>query len=400
MRGRTLVAAMCFGQIGTLLPHAAFPALIPLFTSLWSLSNTEAGWIAGAYFFGYMCMVPVTSALTDRRDARGILAVGAVVCALATMAFALLADGLISALLLWGIAGAGLAGAYMPGLKALSDRLEASEASRSITLYTASYSVGVGLSFLVTQTLADLIGWRATFMVVGCGPLLMLAVALRLAARQPTSSTTRGFLFDFRPVLRNRAAIGYILGYGAHCFELAGLRAWLVAFWTFAVVHYGSAAMVGATAVSVMVTVLGMPASIFGNEMALRFGRRRAITTVMLVSAAIALAIGGATTVAPWALLPLILLYALSISADSGALTSGMMAAADPALKGATMALHSTLGFATSCLGPIFLGIALDTFGGVGNPQAWQAAFAILAVSILCGPLLLWWSRRGGTQAA
>jgi hypothetical protein len=42
-------------------------------------------------------------------------------------------------------------------------------------------------------------------------------------------------LLDFRPVVRNRAALGYIFGYGAHCFELYGMRTWIVAFWTFVV---------------------------------------------------------------------------------------------------------------------------------------------------------------------
>ena len=45
-------------------------------------------------------------------------------------------------------------------------------------------------------------------------------------------------------------------------------------------------------AVSVLATVLSLPASILGNEAAIRFGRHRAITVVMFVSAAVALAIG------------------------------------------------------------------------------------------------------------
>jgi hypothetical protein len=45
------------------------------------------------------------------------------------------------------LAGIGFGGAYMPGLKALTDRLPPGDTSRSVTLYTASFSVGVGLSF-------------------------------------------------------------------------------------------------------------------------------------------------------------------------------------------------------------------------------------------------------------
>ena len=110
---------------------------------LWKLSATQAGLMASAYAIGYMLSVPVLTALTDRFDARGILFAGSLVSGLATVAFGLFADGLASAILLWGIAGAGFGGAYMPGLKALTDRLPPGDASRSVTLYTSSFSVGV-----------------------------------------------------------------------------------------------------------------------------------------------------------------------------------------------------------------------------------------------------------------
>ena len=71
------------------------------------------------------------------------------------MAFGLFADGLTSAILLWALAGIGFAGAYMPGLRALTDRLGPGDISRSVTMYTATFSLGVGLSFLASQLTAD-----------------------------------------------------------------------------------------------------------------------------------------------------------------------------------------------------------------------------------------------------
>ena len=88
------------------------------------------------------------------------------------------------------------------------------------------------------------------------------------------------------------------MAYGAHCFELYGLRTWIVAFWGF-VAASGDAPM-SAIAVSTIVTILAMPASILGNELALKFGRHRAITVVMLASAAVALAIGLSAGLSPW----------------------------------------------------------------------------------------------------
>ena len=187
--------------------------------------------MASAYAFGYMLAVPVLTALSDRFDARGILFAGSAVSGLATIAFGLFADGLLSASLIWGIAGAGFGGAYMPGLKALIDRLPPGDTSRSVTLYTSSFSVGVGLSFLVSQLVADFYGWRAAFFVTGIAPFVMVATCILLAPFKPKPAP--GHPLDFRPVIRNRAALGYIFGYGAHCFELYGMRTWIVSFWTF-----------------------------------------------------------------------------------------------------------------------------------------------------------------------
>jgi predicted MFS family arabinose efflux permease len=388
-----LTTAMCLGQVGNLLPHVVVPAIMAQhLMPLWGLSAAEAGLMASAYAFGYMLAVPVLTTLTDRVDARRILTIGSAVSGFATIAFGLVANGLLSASLLWGLAGVGFAGAYMPGLKALTDRLPPGDTSRSVTLYTSSFSVGVGLSFLVSQLVADGLGWRAAFVITGLGPLLMIAVCVLLAPMRPKSKS--GPLLDFRPVFRNRPAMGYILGYGSHCFELYGMRTWIVAFWTFVVARHPDGGLLSPILVSVVVTLLSFPASILGNEAALRFGRHRAIIVVMFLSAAVAVSIGLLAAAPPLLLLVLVLIYGVTVPADSGALTSGMSASAVPEQRGATLAMHSTVGFGLSAAGAWVTGVAIDAAGGPASASGWLAAFAVLAAGILTGPLALWWSRK------
>jgi hypothetical protein len=62
---------------------------------------------------------------------------------------------------------------------------------------------------------------------------------------------------------------------------------------------------------------------------------------------------------------------------------------ADTRFRGATLAMHSTLGFGLSALAGWALGYCLDQFGGTSRGDAWQAAFLLLATSILFGPLAL-----------
>jgi predicted MFS family arabinose efflux permease len=394
LAGRPLVVAMCLGQVGNLLPHVVVPAIMAQhLIPLWGLTATQAGLMASAYAFGYMLAVPVLTTLTDRIDARYILLGGSALSGAATLAFGVFATGLWSAMPFWALAGIGFAGAYMPGLKALTDRLPPGESSRAITFYTSSFSFGVGLSFLVSQVVADYFGWRAAFFVTGVGPLAMIATCLALPPCRPAPLSRR--LLDFGPVFRNRKALGFIFGYGAHCFELYGMRTWIVAFWTFVVAQHAGAGLLAPVAVSVLVTVLAMPASIFGNEAAIRFGRHRAITLVMLASGAIALMIGLLTDASPYLVLALVLIHAFTINGDSGALTSGMTQSAVPMHRGATMALHSTVGFGLSALGAWGVGAAIDAAGGPNNASGWTAGFALMACGIWLGPLALWWSRRG-----
>ena len=316
---------------------------------------------------------------------------GSALSALGTLLFGIFASGLWSGTVFNAVAGVGFAGAYMPGLKALTDRLAPGDSSRAVTLYTSSFSFGVGLSFLVAQLVAEGWGWRTAFLVTAIGPIVMLSVCFLLRPVQPKPA--QGRLLDFAPVFRNTKAMGFVLGYGAHCFELYGIRTWLVAFWTFVTVKNGHSSVFTPIVVSVVFSLLAMPASIFGNELALRFGRHRAITAVMLSSAAVALLIGVFADKSLWVLLPLIVVYAFTVPADSGALTSGMTMAADPNYRGATMAMHSTVGFSLSALGAWGLGVALDAAGGPLSSSAWTAAFSVLAAGILLGPIALYWSR-------
>src|SRR2546429_9536232 len=131
--------------------------------------------------------VPVLATLPDRIDARKIMIAGSALSALGTLLFGIFATGLGSGALCNAIAGVGFAGAYMPGLKALTDRLAPGDSSRAITLYTSSFSFGVGLSFLVSQLVAEAWGWRSAFFVTAARPLVMLpgCFLLRPGGPQP-----------------------------------------------------------------------------------------------------------------------------------------------------------------------------------------------------------------------
>src|SRR5436853_220343 len=72
-----------------------------------------------------------------------------------------------------------------------------------------------------------------------------------------------------------------------------------------------------------------------------------------------------------------------------------MTMAADPENRGATMAMHSSVGFSLSALGAWAVGIALDAAGGPSNASARTAALAWLGFSYSIPVLLLAWLLLG-----
>ncbi len=369
----------------------AFPALLPVFFAEWGLTNTEAGWIAGIYFAGYAAAVPVLVALTDRVDARRVYVFGAVLAAASSAGFAGLAEGFWTASLFRALAGVALAATYMPGLKVLVDRYQGPRQSRAVSFYTSSFSLGTAASFLVAGEVAAAVGWRWAFAAaaVAAAVAALLVVALRPVPPAPPQEPSR--LLDFRPVFANRPAMGYILGYGAHCWELFAMRSWLVALLAFSVTlqpgGIGSAPV--PTTVAMLSGLVAMVASIGGNEMCVRFGRRRVIQAVMVGTAVLAGSIGFVT---PWAyglVVVLALVYSAAVQLDSAALTAGAVAAATEGRQGATMAVHSLVGFGCAFLGPLVLGVILDLTGGALTPVSWGLAFASLAAVGLLGPVAM-----------
>jgi MFS family permease len=373
------VIALCLAEILGMQSFGTFQALIPEFRLLWDLSNTDAGWISGIYFAGYVGAVPVLSSLTDRVDPKKIILASLALGGVASLGFALFADGFWTALILRALQGIGLAGTYMPGLKALSDQVETSQQSRYVAFYTASFGIGTGLSFLFAGAITPDHGWEWAFGVNAIGAAMAaIFIVLVLPWAAVRKSAPDHHLLDFRPVIRNRPAMGYILAYCGHNWELFAFRSWFVAFLAFAMVrHPGTGISIDGTVIAAAVTLLGVPSSIYGNELAARFGRRRVIVVIMVGSVAFSLMIGAAASVSYGLVVCLCLLYGALLTGDSGAITAGMVAEATVPTRGATLAMHAMIGFVGGIFGPLCVGIVLDTVGA-GTVLGWSLAIALM----------------------
>src|SRR6266513_2747737 len=133
---------MCAAHVASMAGFSTYATLLPRLQHAWSLNNSQAGFISGAFFAGYMAAVPLLTSLTDRVDARRVYLVSSVVAAAALAGMAVFANGLFSASVLQLAGGAGIAGTYMPGLRALTDNVSGTSAqSRAISFYTAVFGL-------------------------------------------------------------------------------------------------------------------------------------------------------------------------------------------------------------------------------------------------------------------
>lgn len=382
LTGAQLIAAMCLCEILCMSGFATYPSLLPRLADEWGLTNAAAGLIGGVLFLAYAVAVPFLTGLTDRVDARQIYVVSCLIASAGSAVFGLFADGLAIALVGQALFGLGFAGVFMPGLKALSDRIDAASQSRAVALYTALSSIGLGASFALSGWIADHIGWRASFYAAALGPLIAAGIgAWSLEPRRPLVEAQPASLARrMRLVLRNRPAVGYIVGYAAHCWELYGLRAWLVAFFVFVEIRLSGsgASPLSPTVITAGVALIGMVTSIYCNELARAFARARLVLIIMTLSAPLAFALGIVGAQALWAAALLGAFYYGIVMADSALLTAGTVASAVAEQRGATMALHSTLGFGAGLLSPVVFGLVLDA---VGRDDPWAWAFAFLALA-------------------
>lgn len=380
------VLLLCLAEALSMAGFAAYPAFLPSLRDAWRLNDGEAGLIGGAFFLGYMLAVPLLAGLTDRIDARRVFISGCLLAAASNAGFALFAEGIASAVALQALAGAGLAGSYMPGLKALTDRVHGPLLPRYIAFYTATFGIGTTLSLLAAGQLGALLPWRTAFAWLALGPLAAVAlVGFGIATHTPPPSHGAAWWPRFGPVAANPDCRRYILGYAAHCWELFALRSWMVAFVAFAWASQQGLPWLTPTEAAAAINLLGLPASVLGNEVAAKLGRERWIGAMMLGCGALSW-LAGASVGWPWAIvLGLLACHFVLVMGDSATLTAGLVAAAPPAQRGAAMALHSLLGFGAGFIGPLVFGLTLDAAGGHRVANAWWIALGTLGI-----PGLLW----------
>ena len=392
-----LVAAVCAAQVLVQIGAFFWPALLPDMMRLWELSNSQAGWVTASFYGAYMSSVPVLVTLTDRVDPKRVYLFGVGSTVVGHLLFGLFADGFWSALALRALTGMGWAGTYMTGLKLLADRVDAKMMSRATAGHAASIGISGALSFATGDLIAAVAGWRAAFVgaaisaAVAC---VLVAVIVPAQAKRITVTNDGQGLYDFRPVFRNSSAMAYAIAYCIHTLEMSALRGWGVALLGYVATSTGTAtaSLLSPAIVATGLGLIGTFASVAGNEAAIRYGRKRLIVTAMMTSILIGATIGFIGSMSYAMAAVLLTLYGIVIWLDSSSLTAGTAGTAEPSRRGATLAVHSMLGYAGGFVGPLLIGWVLDVSGGMSQ-LGWGMSFLSVAI-LMALALVIFWAIR------
>ena len=376
---------------------AAWPIYLIDLQNLWSLTNLEAGWISGAFFFGYIFATPFLVGLTDSYDSKKVYFISSLIGSIGLILFALFANGFYSALLMWSIVGAGFAGTYMPGLQILNERLDAKGKEKYVSVYTAFFGLGTAASFFILGILKEYnLDWNYGFLIVASFQLFSgIPIILFSGPRIETKPYVRfsgilKILKSIYNVFKNKKAMPYIIGYGGHTYELFGYRAW-----TFAcVVFLSSAYNVNLSNIFIanflaVIGLTGIFSSIIGAQYCIGKNRPLIISYMGLICFFGSIVTAFSFWINLYLALLFIFIYNILIIMDSGSLTTGTVLNGSSEDRGSRLALHSIIGFLGGALGGPVVGLALDSFGGENSKLSWSIGFVALGLGSLLSSYVL-----------
>jgi MFS family permease len=197
------------------------------------LDDLWFGVLGSAFMIVYTIVAPFTGWLGDRYDRRLLIFGGVALWSFATVGAAFSAD--FYHMYFWrSLLGIGEAsyGVIAPAL--LADLFPVQHRGRAMGVYYLAVPVGTAIGFLVGGTVADALGWRAVFFVVGLPGLVAAFAALLMhdpgrgasEAAGTIIKTSRPGLADYLELFKTRTFVFNTLGMAAVTFATGAYATW------------------------------------------------------------------------------------------------------------------------------------------------------------------------------
>lgn len=311
--------------------------------------------------------------LPDLVSPARLMLCSALLGAAANAAVALWVDSVGPALVLRGLTGLALAGAYPPAMKIMATWFREGR-GLAIGILIGALTVGSATPHLI-RGLGGL-PWRGTLLAASMLALAGAAiVGLRVREGPDRFPAAR---FDLRmagAVFRERGPRLACLGYFGHMWELYAMWAWVGIFLAESFARAGRGGDPSAATFAVIASgALGCWA---GGAVSDRWGRTTLTMLAMGISGLCALAIGLTFGGPAWLTLLVALVWGISVVADSAQFSTAVTELSPPAYVGTALTTQTCVGFALT-MASIYL------IPPLAEAVGWRWAFASLAA----GPFL------------
>ena len=374
------VTLIVLAQILALSVWFSGTAALPAILAVHDLSATKQAALTSAVQAGFVLAAVLSAvfSLPDRLNPRYLFACGAALAALCNLVALQLAPDSWAMITSRLLAGAALALVYPVGMK-LAASWARGDAGLLVGLLVGALTLGSASPFLLTLT-GNVADWQTPLRLAAIGACLAALTILFARGGPGLRPAPR---FDPGAILlavRDPALRLANLGYLGHMWELYAMWAWIGAFahayWSN---RGGSADLADMTAFAVIGS--GALACVIAGRLADRFGRTRVTALAMAISGSCAILAGLAFNAPPWVLLPILLLWGLSIIADSAQFSTAITELAPPDRAGTLLTIQTALGFSLTI-------VMVQILPGWIGLAGWNWAFAPLAI----GPFLGVWA--------
>jgi len=391
---RRVLAVLAIAELLAMAPWFSASAVAPALARVWQLSPAGSAWLTISVQLGFVvgALISAIFTLADRLSARRLIAGCALLAALATLGVAA-AGGIELGIACRLLTGAALAGVYPPGMKIAAGWFKEGR-GLAIGILVGALTLGSASPHLVRWAVS-LTAWRIVLVIAAASALAGGLLVLLVPNDGPFAAPSPPFSLAAAPrILRDRAVALANLGYLGHMWELYAMWTWIAVF-VAASEHARRGAQADVTGPAALVTfaVVGSGAigCWLGGKYADRWGRTWVTSAAMVLSGSCAVVVGLLFGASLAALLPLLLLWGITVVADSAQFSAAVSELAPRDYVGTALTLQTSLGFLLTCA-TIYL------LPNVAAAIGWRWSMSVLAI----GPVIGVWAMlvlRGRPEA-
>ncbi|MGA8038524.1 MAG: MFS transporter [Acidimicrobiia bacterium] len=355
-------------------------AVAPQLRVAWGLDSGMEAWLTLAVQLGFVTGAVLSAVLNlaDIVPGRRLFAASAVGGALANLALLTVdaSDPLLGIGLRFAT-GVFLAGVYPAGLKVLSGWFREGR-GRALGVMVGALTIGTASPHLVRGLGLD---WQGV--VVSSSALAFLAAGLLSRVGDgPYETSSQPFRWDqVSRVVANRGVRLSTYGYLGHMWELYAMWTWIAAYLAASSDKAGSS-YGSVSVITFFVIAVGGLGSWWAGSLADRIGRTRVAGGAMVISGLCCLLAALVFGSPIWLLLPLVLVWGVSIVADSAQFSTMVTETAPDEVRGTALTLQTALGFLLTMV--TIKGVPL-----IADVTGWRWAFPVLALGPTLGVIAM-----------